>query len=217
MIQPNTQISVLGTGKMGSVVGRTLADAGLRIVYGSRSPEESADKFADLPNVTVTGYKQGCTASDYIVVAVPWANTLDLIEKHRDCLADKIIIDLTNPTSADWSCLVTPTDSSAAEQIADASGSPRVVKAFNGITADNFRQPRFSGEPAQVFYCGNDPEAKSEVRELIQLCGYKPVDCGSLENARYLESLAMLWVQLAFWEEWGNEFSFRVVGASQAL
>lgn len=47
---------------------------------------------------------------------------------------------------------------------------------------------------------------------LIAAAGYRPVDFGALENARYLEPMAMLWVQLAFWEEWGPNFSFKVTG-----
>lgn len=189
---------------MGSAVGRQLARAGLRIVYGSRAPRETAKKFADLNKVTVTDYAQACTDSVYVLVAVPWANTLDLIRKHKEHLRYKIIVNLTNPASADWSQLVVTGDTSAAEEISNVSGSPRVMKAFNGVAADNFSQPGFSGEPAQVFYCGNDLESKAAVRELIHLCGYKPIDCGSLQNARYLEALAMLWIQLAFWEEWGG-------------
>jgi hypothetical protein len=84
------------------------------------------------------------------------------------------------------------------------------MRAFNGITADNFRAPDFSGEPAQVLYCGDDEDGKDIVQELIAGCGFQPLNCGALTNARYLEAMAMLWIQLAFWEDWGTAFSFRV-------
>lgn len=217
MTQSITQVSILGTGKMGTAVGRKLAQAGVRVVYGSRNPSENADKFADLANVSVVDYARACADSDCVIVAVPWVHTLDLMHQHHQALSDKVVVDMTNPTNADWSYLVTSGDKSAAEEITDASTSARVVKAFNGILADNFAQPNFSGEPAQAFYCGNDDEAKSAVRELIDLCGYAPIDCGSLEIARYLEPLAMWWVQMAFWEEWGNEFRIKLVGTAPEL
>lgn len=211
------QISILGTGKMGTAVGRQLAQAGVRVVFGSRAPSETVEKYADLANVSVVDYASACAASEHVVIAVPWAHTLDLVRQHQHTLSSKVILDMTNPTSPDWSFLVTSGDNSAAEEITKASNCKRVVKVFNGITADNFPQPDFSGEVAQAMYCGNDDEAKADVRSLIELCGYVPVDCGSLENARYLEPLAMLWVQLAFWEDWDSEFSFKIIGTSPAL
>jgi predicted dinucleotide-binding enzyme len=42
------------------------------------------------------------------------------------------------------------------------------MKPFNGITPKNFPAPDFSGEPAQVLYCGDDGEGKDIVRELIR-------------------------------------------------
>ena len=217
MTEAISQVSILGTGKMGTAVGRRLAEAGVRVVYGSRAPQENAEKYADLTNVSVVDYARACTESDTVVIAVPWAHTLELLQLHAGALSDKVIVDMTNPTSPDWSYLVTSGDNSAAELITGASGSARVVKAFNGITADNFSQPDFSGEPAQAFFCGNDDDAKATVRQLIDLCGYRPVDCGSLEIARYLEPMAMLWVQMAFWEEWGSDFSFKLVGDAPEL
>ena len=47
-----------------------------------------------------------------------------------------------------------------------------------------------------VFYCGDDRDAKSHAAELIRDAGLQPVDAGALENARYIEPLAMLMTQL---------------------
>ncbi len=204
------KIAILGTGKMGSAVGQRLAATGHQVVYGSRRPDETRGRFAGLAGVSVTSYAEAARAAGLVIVAVPWVFALDLVKAIDRELAGKIIIDLTNPLSADVSHLVVGGNDSAAEQIARALPGAQVVKAFNGITADNFPNPAFAGATAQVLYCGDDAPAKAAVRELIQACGYEPQDCGALSNARYLEAIAMLWLQLAFWEDWGSDFAFRV-------
>jgi len=205
------KISILGTGKMGSTVGRQLAGAGYEVVFGSRDPETQRGKYAKESRIMVKNYAEAAREGDVTIIAVPWAHTLDLIKRIRAELDGKVIVDLTNPLAADISHLVVGGANSAAEQVAEALSGSMVVKAFNGITADNFQTPRFSGDIAQVLYCGDERSAKKIVKELIEACGYDGVDCGALTNARYLEGMAMLWLQLAFWEDWGGNFSFRVV------
>ncbi len=208
------KIGILGTGKMGTAVGKRLAAAGHSVVFGSRFPAENAVRFAGSKDISVLPYTEAAIQSDLSIVAVPWAVATDLVASLEKALAGKVIVDLTNPASADFSQLVLGGSDSAAEQIARAAPESTVIKAFNGITADNFPTPDFSGEPAQMLYCGDDEEGKRAVRELIACCGYQPLDCGALSNARYLEAMAMLWIQLAFWEDWGTAFSFRVTGSA---
>lgn len=209
--------AILGTGKMGSAVGRQLAAAGHEVVFGSRDPQTTAAKFAGEKRIRVTGYAEAARQGEVSIIAVPWAHALDLIRKIRAELDGKLVVDLTNPLAADISHLVVGGTSSAAEQIAGVLTGSRVVKALNGITADNFRTPDFSGDVAQVFYCGDDPAGKVFVKKIIEACGYEGVDCGALTNARYLEAMAMLWLQLAFWEDWGGNFAFRLVRNNQPV
>jgi len=82
------EVSILGTGKMGSAVGRRLAAAGYQVVFGSRNPELNASRFADLPNVKVMSNEDAADASKVILVAVPWAAALDSLSS------------LNSPTSA---------------------------------------------------------------------------------------------------------------------
>lgn len=207
-------ISILGTGKMGAAVGRRLAHTGHNVVYGSRDPLSNRAKFIDHANIVVTTYQDACQRGEVIIVAVPWAHVLALLRIYKRDLENKVVIDLTNPLSPDISHLVVSSTSSAAELISAAIEGAQVVKAFNGITADNFATPEFSGAPAQVFFCSDSPKAKEVAQKLIVACGYRPQDCGVLSNARYIEAIAMLWLQLAFWEDKGSDFSFQIVQKS---
>jgi predicted dinucleotide-binding enzyme len=47
-----------------------------------------------------------------------------------------------------------------------------------------------------MLYCGDDGDSKSVVSQLIRETGFEPIDAGPLKSARYLESVAMLMIQL---------------------
>jgi predicted dinucleotide-binding enzyme len=49
-----------------------------------------------------------------------------------------------------------------------------------------------------VFTAGDDTRAKETVARLIENAGFDPVDAGPLSNARYLEPLGALNIQLGY-------------------
>lgn len=60
-----------------------------------------------------------------------------------------------------------------------------------------------------VYLCGDDAQAKGIVSKPAQEIRLEPVDVGPLKMARYLESLAYLWVRLAFREGRGPDTTFK--------
>jgi hypothetical protein len=44
-----------------------------------------------------------------------------------------------------------------------------------------------------MFICGNSPEAKRSVGEVLRQFGWEPFDCGGIVAARAIEPLCMLW------------------------
>ncbi len=87
----------------------------------------------------------------------------------------------------------------------------RIVKAFNTIFAEVMEPGKqiFGEYPATGFYCRDDPEAKAVVAHLIRNAGFDPVDAGPLKNARYLEPMAQLNIQIAHGLGGGTEGAFR--------
>ena len=102
--------------------------------------------------------------------------------------------DISNPLTSDYMGLTIGHSTSAAEEIAKAVPGAHVVKAFNTVFAQVLQEgPEFAdGNVVPVFYAGDDPAAKNQVKELIESTGFAAVDAGPLRNARYLEPLAGL-------------------------
>ncbi len=205
------KIAILGTGKMGSAIGRALVGAGHEVVYGSRTPEVAAPRVA-LFGATAATWLESTRNADAAIIAVPWAVVRDLATRLSQPLAGKVVIDVTNPLSPDMSSLAVGGADSAGEQVARILSDSLVVKAMNCVIADQFADPSFSGVPAQMFYCSDHEVGRTVAHQLIEGCGYRAVGCGSLSNARYLEALAVFWLQLAYWEEWGTAFRIELAG-----
>ncbi len=207
------KIAILGSGNVGASLGTHWAQAGHQVVFGSRDPGSAKVQeilcrvnpamCAELPHVSVQD-------AEVIVLAVPWPQAEGVLKSLGD-LSGRIVIDCTNPLKPDLSGLETHGGPAAAEQIAAWAPGARIVKAFNTASTKVMRDPKFDSQQATMFYCGDDPEAKRVVHDLIAEVGFEPVDAGSLAHAHYLESLAMLYIHLAVKLGWGSNCAFKIL------
>jgi NADPH-dependent F420 reductase len=207
------KIAVLGTGGVGSVLGTRWAAAGHHVVFGSRDPAH--EKIPALlarggERTRVVHLPLATAEADVIVIALPWPATRESLAAFGD-LSGRIVIDCTNPLKSDLSGLDVPHDTSAAEQIAAWAPGAHVVKAFNTASSKVMNDPQFGEQQATMFYCGDDAPAKAIVKQLIADLGFEPVDAGSLAVARYLESLAMFYIHLAFRQGWGSNCAIQLL------
>ena len=88
---------------------------------------------------------------------------------------------------------------SLGEQIQNAFPDLKVVKALNTISHLIMINPEIIEGDHNVFICGNNPEAKERVVQLLEDFGWKRkniVDPGDISNARGTERLLPLWVRL---------------------
>ncbi len=207
------KIAVIGTGKVGSRLTKLFLLANHPVVLGSRDPHKAEEIAATLGEAAGgMTYADAASGADVVVLATPWANnaTFDAVQKLGD-LSGKIVIDCTNPLASDYVSNLLGHTTSSAEEIAKLIPGARVVKAFNTIFADIMEPGKqsFEGRRGTGFYCGDDSRAKEIVAKLIQDAGFEPVDVGVLKNARYLEPMAQLNIQIAYVLEGGTDVAFR--------
>jgi NADPH-dependent F420 reductase len=207
------KIAGLGAGRVGAVLGSRWARSGHSIVYGSRDPSaahvvEAVQRAGD--KSAACHAAEAVAQGDVVVIATPYRATLKLLPKLGD-LSGKILVDCTNPVRNDMSGLELGHDSSAAERIADLAPSARVVKAFNCVSTRTMADPTYDGQSAPLFYCGDDAAAKQVVRGLAEELGFEAIDAGPLEISRYLEPLAMFYIQLAMTQGWGGDCALGVM------
>ncbi|BDC50210.1 NADPH-dependent F420 reductase [Bryobacterales bacterium F-183] len=184
------KIAIAGSGNIGKTLARHWQAAGLDVQFTGR------DRILEL-----------ASASDVLVLSVPWEAAADVLSKAGD-LTGKIIIDCTNPVLPALEGLSVTGHDSAGEQIQRLAPNAHVVKCFNTLGW------AMIGPGADGFYCGDDAEAKQKVATLVAAAGMRPIDAGPIRNARYLEAMAMLWIDLAIKRGRGATFTFRLQDAS---
>ena len=172
-------IAVLGTGRVGGTLGKRWAQLGHRVVFGTRDPahEKVAPLLAQAgENASAASIAEAVKRCEVIVLAIPWPVAQHELTRHQ--LDGKVLIDCTNPLNASFSGLDLGFDTSAAERIATWAKGAKVVKAFNTVSSAAMADPIFAGEPATMFYCGDDESAKRIVGQLAAELGFEAVDAG---------------------------------------
>jgi 8-hydroxy-5-deazaflavin:NADPH oxidoreductase len=196
------QVTIIGAGNMGRGIGSRLVAGGHDVKIIDNDSEQSAqlaDELAGAGDGSAEGTAPADPLSgDVVVLAVWYPPSLDAVEQYGDQLDGKVVVDISNPVDTEtFDGLVTPADSSAAEEVAKkAPAGAKVVKAFNTTFAGTLVEGEVGGQPLDVFIAGDDEGAKETVAELARSGGLNPVDAGSLKRARELEALGFLHMKL---------------------
>jgi len=201
-------ILILGAGNMGSGFARQFTQAGHRVRIAARDLEKAATVAATNPPAIAVALADSAADSDVIVVATPYEQAVAAL-RGAGALEGKVIVDITNPLTADYMGLTLGHATSAAEEIAKALPGAQVVKAFNTVLAQVLAEgPAFAnGQKVPVFYAGDDERAKQTVRALAESIGFQPIDAGGLKNARYLEPVGGLNVYFAYGAGLGTQIA----------
>lgn len=193
------KIGIIGTGNMGTSLGRLWAQRGheVRLSF-ARDEAELRDKAATI-GATAGSVREAVEHAEVLLLAVPWDTVPEAIGQAGE-LTGKLLITCCTPLKADLSGLTIGTDNSGAETIQGLAPRARVVEAFNSVFATIFESgnTEFGNRRTTVFYCGDDGEAKKVVAQLIEEIGCDGVDAGPLSSARFIEPMGAMMVRFAF-------------------
>ncbi|MGC3962395.1 MAG: NADPH-dependent F420 reductase [Rhodocyclaceae bacterium] len=187
------KVLVIGAGNMGSAFVKQLSAAGHQVSVTARSQEKAEALANTYSGVSAVSSEGAAAEHDVVVLATAYADAVDALRKVGN-LAGKVVIDITNPLTADYMGLTIGHDTSAAEEIARAVPGANVVKAFNTVFAQVLAGGADFGEGRKVavFVASDSEAAKQTAKALAESIGFDVVDAGGLKNARYLEPLAGL-------------------------
>jgi predicted dinucleotide-binding enzyme len=130
-------------------------------------------------------------AGDVVILAVLFGGAVDVVAHYGDALAGKILVDITNPFNSDASGVVTTPGNSVAQQIAAvASKGAHVLKGFNTIYGGVIAKDK----PVDVFFAGDNAEAKASFAAFLSSIDMRPLDAGALQMSYALEWAGILLV-----------------------
>jgi hypothetical protein len=183
------RIGVVGTGSVGSTLGRRWAEAGHAVRFGTRDPARSdvRDLVAGIDGDAEAVAVEETADADVLLLAVPPSG----VEPTLDGLGFAgVLVDPTNSYPE-------PGPEPGADRAARLAPDARVVKAFNTVGWEVMADPDLDGVAATMPLAGDDDEAKELVADLARELGFEPLDVGDRSAASHLENLARLWIHLA--------------------
>ncbi len=187
------RIGIIGSGNIGSSLGRLWAAAGHDVLFASRNPAKLTALVEKAgPNATAGTIEEAAAFGDVIMEAIPFLSIPDL---PAATLAGKIVlsasnyypsrdgdIDLGGKTHSQW--------------VASHLPGAKLVKAFNMMRAGEIEQ-RASGvaSPALAVLLATDHEdARKTAEQLVRDAKFEPVFVGTLaDSAVFLATSAPLY------------------------
>lgn len=190
-----TTYTIFGRGNMGTAIAGVLTKGGATVEHiGS----------ADSDTATING--------DVVILAVPYPAVESIIASHKDALAGKTVIDITNPLNFEtFDSLVVPVGSSATAEIQAQLPTSRVLKAFNTNFAATLATGKVGDITTTVLVAGDDEDAKNAFITDVNAGGLDALDAGSLKRAHELEAVGFLQLTLAGSEKIGWTGGFGLV------
>ena len=206
------KIGILGSGQVAKVLATGFLRHGHQVKIGSRDPKKFDEWKAKSPGVQTGTFEEAAEFGGVIVLAVKGTAAESIVKLLGDRLANKIVIDATNPISEAPPVngvlqFFTSLNDSLMERLQKLAPQARFVKAFNSVGNSLMVNPQLpSGKPS-MFICGNDDAAKRVVAEILDQFGWEALDFGKVESARAIEPLCMLWCIPGFLRsEWNHAF-----------
>ncbi|MGO9974819.1 MAG: NADPH-dependent F420 reductase [Solirubrobacteraceae bacterium] len=177
-------VAIVGAGRIGGNIARQLAGAGHQLVLSFARETAKLDQLATEIGGRVASPAEAVSASDVVVIAVPWSALPEALER-AGSLDGKIVIDTTNQFGS--GPMPAPGQTAAAFNAARMPGAG-YTKSFNTLTAA-FQAQVAHRDPAVVqWLCGEDEQAKATVSGLITDAGYVAVDLGGTAGCAVMEA-----------------------------
>jgi predicted dinucleotide-binding enzyme len=216
------KIGVLGTGDVGRAIASRLVEVGHEVKMGSRTRgNEKAVAWAKEAGASASEgtFADAAAFGEVLFNCTKGDQTLAVLEQAGAArLSGKLLVDIANPLDFSRgfppSLSVCNTDS-LGEQIQRAYPDVKVVKALNTMWNGVMVRPRMLADTHHTFVSGNDPEAKSRVKAILESFGWRAgeiVDLGDITTARGTEMYLPLWVRV-FGATQNGAFNIKLVTA----
>ena len=194
-----------GTGPEGRGLALRLALAGEEVVIGSRDPArasaaaEELTQLAPGSSIYGAGNEDAAGRAEVVFLAFPYEGQKPTLEHLGPNLDGKIVVDVIAPMTFQrgrGARAVEVEAGSAAEEAQALLPGAMVVAAFQNVSAEELQNPEVTMD-GDVVVCSDHSDAKALVTGLVRkIPELRPVDGGALANAKYVEQITPLLVNI---------------------
>jgi predicted dinucleotide-binding enzyme len=182
------KIGVIGSGNVGSALGRVWANAGHQVMFSSRDLNHDKQLAASIgANARAGTPAEAAAFGDVLLFAVPYGALPDLGKALAGSLKGKVVLDACNPfPQRDGEIATRAREQGAGAVSAELLPGARIVRAFNAIGAA--RMGEVHEEPGRIGMpiSGDDKAAIEVASRLIREIGFDPVLVGGVDKGKYL-------------------------------
>lgn len=192
------QLSIIGTGRMGKGLIKTLAPYEKDVLWASRDTERVQSLISEnnLQSIIPVSYDQALGA-DIIIHSMWFRDLIPWAKENKGLLAGKILVDIANPFTEDFSSFTLDWGTSAAEELQKTLPETKVVGAFKNTFFSVFEEPIHEGLRSDVYITSDDGNAKKVVMELLRPIPFRIIDSGKLQNNRTIERMTLFEREIA--------------------
>jgi NADPH-dependent F420 reductase len=197
-------IAVLGgTGKEGKGLAYRWAQAGYRVLIGSRASEKAVTAASEIMELlegssSVVGMTnpEAAGQADIVVITVPYAAHRDTLESVKDMLKGKLLVDTTVPLVPPRLTKVQmPAAGSAAQEAKEIAGDDvEVTAAFQNVSYKYLLGEEYVD--CDVLVTGTSKKARADTIKLVEAAGLIGWDAGPLENSVVVEGLSSVLINI---------------------
>lgn len=182
------KIGLIGSGNVGSNLGRVWASKGYPVMFSSKDIEADRRLAAQVGAGARAGTPQEAAAfADVLVFAVPYGALPDLGRTLGAALSGKVVIDACNPFPARDGAIADEARAQGAGVVsARLLPGARIVRAFNAIGAARMGAVHETPGRIGMPMAGDDAAAVQLAMALVRDIGFEPVLVGKLDMGRYL-------------------------------
>ncbi len=195
-----------GTGPAGRGLAVRAAQAGHRVLLGSREADRAQEVAAGIleANAGLTGSIQGVAnedaaqAADLVVIATPWEGAVATAKGLKEQLAGRVVVSMVNALMKEGREMLPlyPPRGSMAGQITAALPNSKVAAAFHHLPASEMENLD-SGLEADVLVCGDNEEAiEATLRFTNSIPALRGLHAGSLAQASPIEAFTAVCITL---------------------
>ena len=190
-IPETLHVAVVGAGRVGTAVARSLLDAGYRVSLSASGDPAVLALMAGIitPGAEPKWTRDAVTEADLVILAVPLHR---LRQVDPALLAGRVVVDAMNywpPVDGEIPVFAAEERGSSAV-VQEMFPEAAVVKTFNHTGYSSLepdRRPAGHPERLGLAVAGNHPEAVALVSAVVDRIGYDPVPFPSLADTAFLQ------------------------------
>jgi 8-hydroxy-5-deazaflavin:NADPH oxidoreductase len=182
------KIGIIGSGHVGSALGRVWAEAGNEVMFSSRHLDDDRKLAAAIGANARAGTPQAAARFGQVLLfAVPYSAFPELVKTLGNSLKGKVVINASNPfPQRDGEIANQARGKGAGLFDAQLLPGAHVVRAFNAVGAARMGSAHEDPGKIGMPIAGDDERALEVASRLVREAGFEPVVVGGLDMGKYL-------------------------------